>query len=145
MSARILIVDDDTGYASALARQFSRTGHEVVTLNSAAAARSQVQSFSPDVVVLDQRLPDASALDFMEELKPLVKDAVFVIVTAYPDVEVAVSSMQRGAFDYFAKGTDLSESSVRLERAIGHAELKRRVIEAEQTQNNQANDLLIGE
>jgi two-component system, NtrC family, response regulator AtoC len=145
MSARILIVDDDNGYASALARYFSRAGHEVTTLGSAAQARSQVQALAPDVVVLDQRLPDASGLDFLEELKPMVRDGVFVVVTAYPDVDTAVSSMRRGAFDYLGKGIDLRECGVRLERAVDHAQLRRRVSEAQSTQTERAESLLIGE
>ncbi len=145
MSARIMIVDDDAGYANALARHFSRAGHEAVTSSSAAAARSQAPTFSPDVVVLDQRLPDASGLDFLEELKPLARDAVFVMVTAYPEVDQAVSSMRRGAFDYFAKGTDLNESSMRIERAVDYAQIRRRVVEAENTQTEQVDSLLIGE
>ena len=145
MSARIMIVDDDTGYASALARHFQRAGHEAVTLNSAAAAKTQAPSFSPDVIVVDQRLPDASGLDFIEELKPLVRDSVFVVVSAYPDVDFAVASMRRGAFDYFAKGTDLQESGVRIDRAIEQAQLKRRIAETELGQVERAEDLLVGE
>jgi len=145
MSARIMIVDDDTGYASALARHFTRAGHEAVTLGSAAAAKTQAPTFAPDVIVVDQKLPDASGLDFIEELRPLVRESVFVVVSAYPDVDVAVASMRRGAFDYFAKGTDLQESGVRIERAIDHAQLKRRVAEAELSQSERADELLIGD
>jgi DNA-binding NtrC family response regulator len=145
MSARILIVDDDNGYASALVRNFARAGHEATTVGSAAAARSQLPVFNPDVIVLDQRLPDAAGLEFIEELRPLARDAVFVVITAYPDVENAVQAVRRGAFDYFGKGTDFVEIVNRVERAVDQAQQRRRAAEAELSQVEAAEGMLLGE
>ncbi len=129
MSARILIIDDDHGYRQALSRHLSRAGHEVVTLGSSAEARQSAGSLAPDVVVIDQQLPDANGLDLLEQLRPELGACAFVVVTAFPDVDFAVDAMRRGAFDYFAKGSDPREGTLRIERAAHLTSLKRRVDE----------------
>jgi len=131
VSARILIIDDDAGYRGALARLLGRAGHEVLTLGSAEEARATAASMAPDVVVIDQRLPDAHGLDLFDELKLTLKSSAFVIVTAYPEVSFAVEAMRRGAFDYFGKEADPLESTMRIERAVDVSSLRRRVADAQ--------------
>ncbi len=131
MSARILIIDDDAGYRGALARLLGRAGHEVLTLATGEEARASSVSIAPDVVVIDQRLPDAHGLDLLDELKLMLKSSTFVVVTAYPEVSVAVDAMRRGAFDYFGKGADPQEGTMRIERAADLSSLKRRVADAQ--------------
>src|SRR5690606_37256062 len=55
---------------------------------------------------------------------------VFLMATAYPDWEVAVEAMRRGAFDYVAKDAELQECVLRIERAVEVALLRRRMAEA---------------
>jgi DNA-binding NtrC family response regulator len=144
MSARVLIIEDDQGYAAALSRHLHGAGHEVIQLHDAASARAQTSLIRPDVVVIDQQLPDAMGLSLLEDLKPLLKAAVFVVMTAHPALEFAVEAMRRGAFDYFEKGQDPRETMLRIERAVAHAELRRRVIEAQVEQGLKARATLIG-
>jgi DNA-binding NtrC family response regulator len=145
MSARVLIIDDDDDYAAALARHLSRAGHDVIKLHDAASARAQASMLTPDVVVIDQRLPDATGMTLLEDLRPLLRASVFVVMTAYPDLDFAVDAMRRGAFDYFEKGKDPRESTMRIERAVDHAQLKRRVVDAQAEQSVQARATLIGD
>jgi DNA-binding NtrC family response regulator len=145
MSARVLIIDDDDDYASALARHLVRAGHDVMKLGDAASARAQTSALAPDVVVLDQCLPDSQGLTLLDELKPLLRGAVAVVMTAYPDVDFAVEAMRRGAFDYFEKGSDARESTLRIERALEHAQLRRRVVESQVEQSVRARATLVGD
>jgi two-component system response regulator AtoC len=145
MTARVLIIDDDDDYASALARHLTRAGHEVVKQGDASSARAHAVALSPEVVVLDQCLPDTEGLTLLDELKTQLRTAVFVVMTAYPDVDFAVEAMRHGAFDYFEKGQDARESTLRIERAVDHAQLKRRVVEAQAEQGVRARAGLIGD
>jgi DNA-binding NtrC family response regulator len=133
MTARILIIDDDAGYRDALGRHLRHAGCEVTGVGSAEAARQVVASLVPDVVIIDQQLPDAHGLDLLEQLRVSLESSTFVIITAYPGVDFAVDAMRRGAFDYFGKGGDLRESTMRIERAVEVAQLKRRLAEAAET------------
>lgn len=101
----------------AIARNLSRSGYDVTTCGSAAEARATIVSASPDVVALDYNLPDADGLQLLDDLRPLAPGAEFLMATAYPDLDVAVEAMRRGAADYMAKGPDARECLMRIERA----------------------------
>lgn len=134
------------GYANALSRHLLRLDHDVTHVRDAGAARAQAASLAPDVVVIDQRLPDASGFALFEELrKTLRPGAVFLLMTAFPDVDTAVATMRLGAFDYFEKGSDPRASILRIERALDHAQLRRRVAEAQAEQSLKARATLIGD
>jgi two-component system, NtrC family, response regulator AtoC len=129
MAGRVLIVDDDAGFARALARGLRRAGHDVVTCETGADARTQFAQMDPDVVVLDYQLPDADGLGLLDELRPKGGGAVFLMATAYPELDVAVEAMRRGAFDYVAKASELQECLMRIERGTEMALLRRRMAE----------------
>jgi two-component system, NtrC family, response regulator AtoC len=130
MPGRIIIVDDDAGFGKAIARNLSRKGHDVTTCVNAAEARVAVASLCPDVIVLDINLPDADGLELLNELRPLAPGAEFLMATAYPDLNVAVEAMRRGAVDYVAKGGDARECLIRIERAAEVSLLRHRMVEA---------------
>ena len=130
MSARILIVDDDHGYARALSRILSRSGHEVVVASTAAEATDRFEALEPEVVILDYQLPDANGLAVLDELKGKSTSSVFLLNTAYPDLDIAVQAMRRGAFDYVAKDAEMRECVIRVDRAVEVARLRTRVVEA---------------
>jgi DNA-binding NtrC family response regulator len=129
MSARVLIVEDDAGYARALMRTLERAGHEVTACSSAEEARRRVAAVSPEVVILDYQLPDADGLALLDELRAKAPGAVFLFNTAFPDLDVAVEAMRRGAFDYMAKDTAMRECVIRIDRAVEVARLRKRVAE----------------
>jgi DNA-binding NtrC family response regulator len=145
MSARVLIIDDDDDYANALSRHLGRVGLEVAKLADATSSRLHAAALAPDVVVMDQCLPDTQGLTLLDELRMQLRSCVFVVMTAYPDVDFAVEAMRRGAFDYFEKGKDPRESTMRIERAVDHARLKRRVAEVQAEQGVRARATLIGD
>lgn len=133
MSARILIVDDDAGYARGLSKMLERAGHEVTAVTTAEDARARFEAVAPEVVILDYQLPDADGLALLEELRPMGAGSVFLLNTAYPDLDIAVQAMRRGAFDYVAKDSALRECVIRVERAVEVARLRRHVVEADHT------------
>jgi DNA-binding NtrC family response regulator len=145
MSARVLIIDDDDEYANALSRHLGRAGLEVAKLGDATSSRLHALALAPDVVVMDQCLPDTQGLTLLDELRAQLRSCVFVVMTAYPDVDFAVEAMRRGAFDYFEKGKDPRESTMRIERAVDHARLKRRVAEVQAEHGVRARATLIGD
>lgn len=144
MAGRILIVDDDATFARTLARSLTRTGFEVATCGTGAETRAWLADGRPDVVILDYQLPDADGLSLLDELRPGRPTTTFVMATAFPDLEIAVEAMRRGAFDYVAKGAELREFIIRVERAAEVATLRRRMAEAADAASQAADDALIG-
>jgi DNA-binding NtrC family response regulator len=76
-----------------------------------------------DIVLLDLRLPGASGLETLREVKKRRPDALIIIITGYATVASAVHAMKQGAFDYITKPFTLEELRLLLERATD--ELKR--------------------
>jgi DNA-binding NtrC family response regulator len=145
VAGRILIVDDDDGFRRALSRALGRAGYDVSECDRGADAADSLLESDADVVLLDYQLPDVDGLSLLDELTPKARGAAFLMVTAYPDLEVAVEAMRRGAFDYVAKGAELRELLMRIERAAEVASLRRRMAEASQATQKAAMDALIGE
>ena len=129
MSARVLIIDSDVGAATVLAREASSGGHEVVTVSDAASARARVSSFSPDVIVLSERLPDGSGIALMEELRSQLTHSVFLLIGENAGSQE--QSLHQGAFDSVDRATEPRALLLRVERAIEHALLRRLVAEAQ--------------
>jgi two-component system response regulator AtoC len=144
MSARLLIVDDDATYARALSRSVQRAGHDVAHCLTAREARDRFTSIEPEVVILDYQLPDADGLALLDDLRRVAPAAVFLLNTAYPNLDVAVEAMRRGAFDYVAKDHTIRECLIRIERAVEVARLRRQVVEARQG-GTAADDAMIGD
>lgn len=82
---RVLIVEDDATVATALAALMRMMGHEVATVQTAAAGVAALDGFRPDCVVLDLVLPDDSGLVVLRELRrrgPAAGQAKVAVVTA---------------------------------------------------------------
>ncbi|HEX9109526.1 MAG TPA: response regulator, partial [Longimicrobiales bacterium] len=80
--ARILVVDDDRLIRSAIAERLERRGYDVVAAGSLAEARAAIAATSPDIAMLDVRLPDGVGTDLLRELVAET-DAACVMMTAH--------------------------------------------------------------
>ena len=68
-STHLLIVDDEVAYADALAHFLRHEGYSVGTAYTIADARAAIRARTPQLIVLDVRLPDGSGLDLLAELR----------------------------------------------------------------------------
>lgn len=117
--ADLLIVDDEIAYTDALAAFLRREGHTVATAYALDGARARLARHTPDLVVLDVRLPDGSGLDLLPEIaRP---GTAVIVLTAYGDVPLAVDAMQRGAADFLTKPVELSALSTAIRRVLERA------------------------
>src|SRR5690606_12734601 len=83
----------------------------------------------PDLVLLDMRLPDGSGLDLLQELRDRPDAQVSVLVmSAYGEVEDAVSAMKLGATDYLKKPVDLEELMLNVDKVLQRGELSRKLV-----------------
>ena len=114
--AEILIVEDERAQREALAGYLRKAGYDVVT---AATGKEAFEGKStPDVVLLDLRLPDMEGLDLLKKLREMNPDTEIIVITAYGTVRTAVEAMRLGAFDYLTKPVDLDELLLIIGRAL---------------------------
>jgi two-component system, sensor histidine kinase and response regulator len=112
---RVLVVDDEAGMRSGIARVLARWSLrlpelceralrlEVAAADTGEAALEQIAARPPDLLLLDQRLPGASGLEVLSRLPALAPQVLTIMVTADATLATAVAATKRGAFDFLAK------------------------------------------
>src|SRR6185436_7356791 len=102
-SMRLLIIDDEENIRRTTAVVLDAMGHEIVGVESGAAALKQLETDRFDIAFLDLKLNGESGLDLLPELLKNNPQLEVVVFTAYASVETAVEAMRRGAIDYIPK------------------------------------------
>ena len=117
----VWVVDDDQSMRWVLERSLSKDGLQVQTFSTANEALKQLESSRPQVVLSDIRMPGLSGLEFLETLRKDWPDIPVIIMTAFSDLDSAVSAFQGGAFEYLAKPFDLPQASALVRRAMAQS------------------------
>ena len=106
---RILIVDDDESFRSALRNAFQRRGYEVALAGGLEEARRVSQTFAADYAVVDLRMPDGNGLEVVRELRARPEAPQVVVLTGYGTIGTAVEAVRMGAINYLSKPADADE------------------------------------
>jgi DNA-binding NtrC family response regulator len=99
----VLVVDDERSNVESLDKIFLREGMRVLTAPDAKAALEIVRTHRVHVVVTDLMMPGTTGLDLLRAVKQVAPDVEVVLMTAFGSVEVAVSAMREGAYDFVEK------------------------------------------
>lgn len=99
----VLIVDDDAGTRSSLRRFLKLDGYIVEEADSVATALDRTCWDNYFAILLDRRLPDGNADDFLPKLRELAPEASILIVTGNADVDSSIAALRAGAVDYLLK------------------------------------------
>jgi two-component system response regulator RegA len=102
----ILVVEDDTAFRRILVTAFRERGFDADGVADAAAAIRAAEQDSPEMAVVDLRLPDASGLDVVRRLKAIDPATAIVVLTGYGSIATALESIRLGATHYLTKPTD---------------------------------------
>ncbi len=121
-----LIVDDDVDAAAMLSELIALQGLTVATANSLRDARKQLALQTPDLVLLDLRLPDGSGMDLFADPE-LLADSEVVLMTGHASLETSILALRLGAVDYLVKPVTLKHLQGVLSRVTKPALLKAEV------------------
>ncbi len=108
-SRSLLIVDDDGPFRTRLMRAFADRGFEVSGAGDYAEAMAIARAESPELALVDLRLPGKSGLDLVHELKDLDPATNIVVLTGYGSIATAVESVRFGATSYLTKPVDADQ------------------------------------
>ncbi|HEY6334605.1 MAG TPA: response regulator, partial [Alphaproteobacteria bacterium] len=120
---RVLIVDDDLGYAESLAELLALQGFEAHVADRPEAATDALNWVDLAVVMLDVRLRLESGVDLLSRLKTERPDLICVMMTAHVDTQTAIKALRHGAYDYCDKACEPSELYAVLERCFERRQL----------------------
>ena len=115
---RILIVDDDRSIRELLSMHLEERGFGVISAATGAEGFRMAAESAPAAIVLDVRLPDASGIDLIPELRKRAAEAPVLMITAHHDMASTILAMKAGAFDYIHKPIDIQAFDAALDRAL---------------------------
>ncbi|GMV11854.1 MAG: sigma-54-dependent Fis family transcriptional regulator [Polyangiaceae bacterium] len=122
---RVLVVDDEENLRLVLRTLLRRNGYEVETAGSGEDALGLVDSFGPDFVITDVRMPKMGGLDLLATLKAKGNDATVIVMSAYGNTDLALEAMKGGAYDYIQKPFKPDEVVLTLRKAEERELLRR--------------------
>jgi two-component system nitrogen regulation response regulator GlnG len=122
MTSAVWIVDDDRSIRWVLEKALAHEGIAHRSFENAAHALARLAHETPSVVVSDIRMPGTSGLALLQELRERLPATPVIIMTAYSDLESAVSAFQGGAFEYLPKPFDVDHAVALVRRAIDESQ-----------------------
>ncbi len=105
----LLIVDDDNAFRERLVRAMRDRGFEATGAPDHSSAVQMAQAESPELALVDLRLPGESGLAVVRDLKALDASTVVVVLTGYGSIATAVESIKLGAASYLTKPADADQ------------------------------------
>lgn len=116
----ILLVDDDVTLRERLARALRERGFDVRTAGSADEAMEQVRADSPEMAVIDLRMPGRSGLELLREMREHDPATRVMVLTGYGSIATAVEATKLGAEGYLPKPVDADELLAAFARSGAH-------------------------
>jgi two-component system nitrogen regulation response regulator GlnG len=116
-AAAVWIVDDDRSIRWVLEKALSREGIPFRSFASAQEAAQALQHEQPQVLVSDIRMPGETGLELLASIKARHPRLPVIIMTAYSDLDSAVSAFRSGAFEYLPKPFDVDHAVALIRRA----------------------------
>ena len=112
---KILVIDDEQLIRWSLEKHYGSLGYKVYTAESGEEGIKQFSLYSPDVVFVDNRLPQMQGLEVISKLKTINEEAMIVFMTAYGSIETAVKAIKLGATEYLNKPFSFHEIDIIIE------------------------------
>jgi two-component system KDP operon response regulator KdpE len=120
MSARILIIDDETQLRLAVTRALDGHGFTTGAVADGASGLAAAREFRPDVVLLDLMLPDMSGVEVCREIRRTSATPI-IVLSVVGDERTKVAALDQGADDYLTKPFGTDELLARIRVALRHA------------------------
>src|ERR1700722_9284847 len=141
---RVLVVDDEENLRLVVRTFLKREGYEVEVAATGEEALALVETFGPDVILTDVRMPKMGGLELLGTLKAKGIDATVIVMSAYGNVDLALEAMKAGAYDYIQKPFKAEEVVLTLRKAEERESLRRenRALRQEMRKENVFEELL---
>jgi two-component system, NtrC family, nitrogen regulation response regulator GlnG len=114
----IWVVDDDHSIRFVLEKALARENLPVRVFSNSRDVLAALADDAPQVLVSDIRMPGGSGLELLQKVKAQVPNLPVIIMTAFSDLDSAVSAFQGGAFEYLAKPFDVEKAVELIRRAL---------------------------
>jgi two-component system response regulator AtoC len=127
MMKSVLIIDDDPLIGKTLSSHLSKKGFDVSLRDSGEEGVARFEEVSPDLVLLDIRLPDIDGIEVLRRIKDINKKSCILIMTAYDDMKTTVEAIKLGAFEYLVKPLNFIDLDMTIDKAFEIKSLEEKV------------------
>jgi len=127
LKRRVLIVDDEKNMRWVLSQALDAERYTVIEAADGKEALSAIAEQTPDVMVLDHRMPVPDGMEVLRRLRAQGYSFPIIMLTAHGNVQTAVEAMKAGASEYLTKPFDLEELKLAIDKALRMGELSAEV------------------
>jgi DNA-binding NtrC family response regulator len=124
---KVMIVDDERLVRWSLRQKCEEWGYLVIEADAGEPALKLAQRESPDLVLLDVRLPDLSGIEVLDHLKKSGDARAIIMITADPQLDDVKAALKLGAYDFVGKPIDFDELHTTIRNAIEATSLRNEV------------------
>jgi len=114
----ILVVDDQDGVRQLLYEVLQSEGYTVRLASNGCQALKIIEEFNPQVILIDMKMPGMSGLDVLKELDRIKYQGIYVMMTAYGELEIVNEASQLGVKHFINKPFDIDELREIIEKAF---------------------------
>ena len=118
MTRSVLLIEDETTLAKNICAYLVRYGYEIRIATTAEAGLAELDTFKPDIIILDFNLPGMNGIEALSRIRAIDSQIQVIMVTGHGSIDLAVDAMQGGAYHFLTKPIALGKLRVLLEKAV---------------------------
>ncbi len=127
MEDRILIVDDEVTITNVLSRRLLKEGYSCETAHNGREALTLFYRETFSLIISDIKMPEMDGIELLKQVKSIHPAMMMIMVTAYPEIDMAVEAMRLGAYDFLIKPVDLDLVVFSVKKALEKRKLEMEV------------------
>ncbi|MEW6138805.1 MAG: response regulator [Thermodesulfobacteriota bacterium] len=116
---KVLLVDDEVGYATILRKRLSKRNFQVTATFSGSEGIQALRKEDFDVAVVDLKMEDMDGIELLKIFKKMVPSMAVIMLTGHGSDRAAKEGIELGAFDYLSKPCELDELVAKIKLACG--------------------------
>jgi two-component system, NtrC family, response regulator AtoC len=144
MMPTILIIDDDDSLRKSFHKLLSEEGYTANGAASGEAGLEIVRNQTPDLVIVDVRLPGMNGLETFEAIHALEPKVPVIIMTAYGTTETAIQATKMGAFDFILKPFEIPNMLAVIDQALEAGRFMRTPVQMDVSPDEASKEAIIG-
>lgn len=123
----ILIVEDEEDVLSIFSEQLSRWGYNPVVAGDGKDGIAKFNELPIDLTITDIKMPSMDGMSLLQEIKRRDEHAVVIMVTGYPSIDSAITSIKEGAYDYLVKPVNIDDLKLKIQNGLERRKLVKSV------------------
>ncbi len=116
--SKILVIDDEKSIRNVLKDVLEYEKYQVDTVENGIKGLEKIRNESPDLILCDIKMPEMDGVEVLEKAMEIDPELTFIMITGHGDVDLAVASFKKGAYDFIQKPLDLKRLQITIKNAM---------------------------